>query len=153
MRGKKANPEFISSFIAKCVAQGMVTSEQMLEAARAEIQAIDDKIKEVELLKANRSKLLDVIHNFSKVEDKEEEAKLLPFFKLQYSDTCKKICDLIKEMPFELDPDYSGMTEDPVFAYCIKQLIEAGIATRVDSRLVRGEKFNDYLKFVLREVE
>src|SRR5579871_367548 len=137
MRGKKSNPEFVSQFISTCLQQGVITTEAMVKRAKQDIQEIDDKIIEVEKLKAVRSKLLDVILTLDKPKVKTEEAKLLPLFKLQYPQTCRKICKTM----VEIDPDGSSYVgfenKDPELIFCIKQLVEAKIISRIDSRLVR----------------
>jgi hypothetical protein len=152
MRGKKSDPEFVSGFITKCIRQGIAVPNDIVQAAKAEIKIIDDKIKETEMLKATRSKLLDVIATFDKPANKTEEAKLLPFFKLQYPQICRKICKHIVDLSFNSVYSVIGL-KDPEVLFCIKQLIEAKIIARVDDYLVRGDKFDEYLKFVLCEVE
>jgi hypothetical protein len=152
MRGKKSDPEFISNFIAKCTQKGILTPEEIVKAAKIEIQVIDDKIKEAEALKLRRSKLLDVVFAFDKNKTKEEVVKFLPFFKIQYPQTCKFICDKLKNGPLPTPTTISG-TSNPEFVFTIKQLLEAKIAARIGELIVRGEKFNDYLKYVLHEVE
>ena len=155
MKGKKANPEFVSQFISECVQKNIITSETIVQAAKVCIQDIDDKIKEVELLKVRRSKLLDVITTFDKTkEDKTEEIKLLPFFELKYPDTCKKICDMLAKMPFDvLDDHFISLAEDPVFNFCLKQLFIHKIIARTGNLIVCGERYHEYMKFVLREIE
>jgi hypothetical protein len=153
MRGKKTDPEFVSQFLAQCISRGLIAPEEMVKAAKSELQVIDDKIKEVEQLKLKRSKLLDVIRTFEKPESKEEEIRLLPFFNLQYPSTCRKIC---KSM-IEIDSDGSSFVafedKDPELVFCIKQLVEAKIISNINHCLFRGEMFNEYMRFVLRETE
>lgn len=152
MRGKKSDPEFVSQFISGCLQRGVVTTEEMVKLARQDIQSIDDKIIEVEKLKITRSKLLDVILTLDKPESKAEEAKLLPFFKLQYPQTCRKICKCVVELGSELAYSITGL-KDPEVLFCIKQLLEAKIIARVENHIVRGDKFDEYLTFVLREAK
>jgi len=151
MRGKKSDPEFVSYFISQCLQKGIITTEEMVKVAKQDIQSIDNQIIEIEKLKITRSKLLDVILALDKPESKVEEAKLLPFFKLQYPQTCRKICKHVLELGPDLAYSIMGL-KDPEVLFCIKQLIEAKIIARVENHLVRGDKFEEYLKFVLREV-
>lgn len=153
MRGKKSDPEFVSQFISKCLQQGVVTTEEMVKQARQDIQEIDNKIIEVEKLKAVRSKLLDVILTLDKQEVKTEEAKLLPLFKLQYPQTCKKICNALAHK--DINDHYCILgIKDPEMLFCFKQLLEAKVIARVEGthNVVRGEKFKDYMEFIFREV-
>ena len=39
------------------------------------------------------------------------------------------------------------------YNFCIKQLLETQVLMRVNGQLMPGEKFNEYMKFVLHEVE
>ncbi len=60
MRGKKSDKEYISNFIENSVKCGKTSLEDILEDVTNKISSIDLKIKEVEALKLERSKLLDV---------------------------------------------------------------------------------------------
>lgn len=152
MKGKKSDPEFVSSFISKCVQQGITIPEDILQAAKFDIQNIDDKIKEVETLKILRSKLLDVVFTFDKLENKVEEAKLLPLFNLQHPGLCKYICDMIREEPVSMAVINSGELDDDA-KFCFKQLLEHKIVSRVENHIIQGERFDEYMKFVLHEEE
>lgn len=148
MRGKKTDPGFISFFIQESVNAGAETPEAIVERAKKIIARIDDEIKAIEHAKATRSKLLDVIASFEKpVKDKTEDAKILGFFKLRDPQRCKEICDLIKEL--ESLPTASLV--DASYNFCIKQLLEAKIIMRSGDHLIHGERFNEYMTFVLRE--
>lgn len=151
MRGKKTDPEFVSQFISQCLQQNIFTTLDIIQQARQNIKEIDDKIIEVEKLKTLRTKLLDVISTLEKPKVEPEDTKILPLFKLQYPRTCKKICNHVKDAA----PNYIYSVldvRDPEVLFCIKQLVEAQVIVRVDNHLVRGNKFNDYLTFVLHEV-
>lgn len=151
MRGKKADPEFVASFIQESVALGCETTEAIVQRAKVMIKDIDDKIKESEKLKITRSKVLDVILAFEKPnKDKREEAKLLSFFKLEYPKVCKHLCEQAKTAPLLTN---SSTTLDSQAIFAIKQLLEAKILARIGNHLVRGDRFDDYMKFVIREVE
>ena len=110
------------------------------------IQSIDDQIKKIEELKIKRSKLLDVVSTFDTLKkDKTEEAKLLSFFKMEYPALCKSICQQVKNGSIVIEPhnyDYN---------YAIKQLLEYKILFKINNKLIRGDKFDDYMKFVLCE--
>jgi hypothetical protein len=150
MRGKKSDPEFVSSYIYKCLQHGIITTPGIVESAKLDIQDIDDKIIEAEKLKVVRSKLLDVILTLEKPEPKTEEAKLLPFFQLQLPTVCKFLCDMVKLQPISITIVNSDeLDEDAKF--CFKQLLEQKIMARTGNFIVQGEKFNDYMEFVLRE--
>jgi hypothetical protein len=152
MRGKKIDKEFISEFINGCVTAGLETTEQIVAQAKKNIASIDREIQEISEKKKLRSKYLDVIITFEKtVKDKSEDAKLLPFFDMQYLDECKKICILLKASKgLSIDCVTHGISND-VTVFCFKQMIERKIIDRVIDQLVPGERFEEYWKLVLRE--
>lgn len=153
MRGKKSDSAFIAEFIAESIQQGMETPDQIVQRAKEQIAQIDEEIKAIELKKLRRSKLLDVILNFEKqAKDRTEDAKLLPFFSIQYPEKCKELCIILKEaksLPIDWATHGSG---NPTTTFCFKQMLERNIIERKANALVPGERFEEYWKFVLREV-
>lgn len=153
MRGKKADPEFLSNFITKCIGINKTSQEEIVQTAKQEINIIDQKIIEVEKLKLLRSKLLDVISVFEKTEiTHKEEAKILSFFRLQHPKICKYICDLLKKESIKIDRVYINEFPKSDIMFCVKQLQEYKVISKVGDYLIRGYKFDDYIKFVLCEV-
>lgn len=151
MKGKKTDTEFVSQYIQNCVNQGILTPEEIVKEARADIEHIDELIKQAEKLKIERSKLLDVVNMFgTSKSDKSEEIRALSFFKLQHPEICQYICSTLKEYPCTIE-DFS--TKYPVMdvVFCIKQLIEAKVITKSGAHILRGNLFSDYLKFVFKE--
>jgi hypothetical protein len=155
MRGKKADPNFVSDFIERAIVSGFQTPEAIVNYAKTLVQGIDDQIKEVEKQKVIRSKLLDVISSFEKpTTNKLEESKLLPFFKLEYPGMCKFICDIVKKTPIEIGEKMQAIgsgENDPTMKFSIKQLLECKVLNRAGNRVSRGDRFDEYMKFVLRE--
>jgi len=146
MRGKKTDPNFISFFIQAAIKNGAETPAEIVLCAKKEIAQIDNDIKAIERAKITRSKLLDVISSFEKpVSNKSEEAKILSFFKIQYPLTCKSICDVIRE---KSTLQLSSLKATAEHNFCIKQMIEAKIIARAADELIRGEKFDEYIKFI-----
>ena len=153
MKGKKSDPEFLSQFIEQCVQQDISTPEEIVGLAQQEIQRIDQKILEVEELKIKRSKLLDVVSNFQKPnKSKSEDAKVISFFQIQYPDICFFICELMKNCNCTLSQLYNPKFKSSDTNFCIKQLLEHQVITKVGNSFLRGEMFERYLKFILREV-
>lgn len=152
MRGKKKDSEFLSNFITECIGNHKNSPEEIVAEAKVRISNIDSKIKEVENLKAVRSKLLDVIGTFEQPSKaaSTREIKALSFFKIQYPAICKQICDTLKTCNVHITWLYEKFTPQDVI-FCIKQLIEMKIISKTGDCLFRGEMFEDYLKFVLQE--
>lgn len=156
MRGKKSDPEFVSKFIQESVQAGCETPEQIVNRAKTQIEQIDAEIRSIEAKKATRSKLLDVIIGFEKpVKDKSEDAKLLPFFEFKYPEQCKNICWCLKHEADTLPVNSwaaSPMGPDATeHNFSVKQMLEAKVIDRVSDVIIRGERFDEYWKFVLRE--
>lgn len=155
MKGKKADKEFISKFIEGCVDIGLETTEQIVKHAHSEIRGIDEEIKAIVDKKKRRSQLLDVIAAFEQEKkDKTEDARLLGFFKLRDPERCKELCKIIKEMQslptISMTSFGAGAS---AYNFCIKQLLEAQVLMRMDGQFMPGEKFDEYMKFVLHEDE
>jgi hypothetical protein len=154
MKGKKVDTEFLSEFITNSIQAGLQTPEQIVESAQAEIAEIDKQIKWIEQKKVIRSKLLDVVATFNKTgkPSKSEEVRILSFFKIQNVPICKMICDQVREGVTTIDELSSMNYPAPDVLFCIKQLLEHKILYKSGPRILRGEMFDEYLRFVLREV-
>lgn len=152
MRGKKIDNEFLGEFIQECVQLGIDSPEEMVQKAKLQIAAIDEAIREVELKKVKRSKLLDVITSFEKEtkSNKVEEAKMLPFFKLSHPNICKRISEYLMKIPVNVKVLTNNELELDVL-FSIKQMIECKIISKVGEHIVRGEMYEDYRTFVLQE--
>jgi hypothetical protein len=155
MRGKKTDSVFVSQFIVESIQQGMETPDQIVQHAKDQISQIDDEIRAVEAKKITRSKLLDVILNFEKPsKDRADDAKILEFFKLKDPMRCKEICELMKVHLSLPVLSWRSFGDDAAqYNFCVKQLLEAKVIMRVSDQLMRGEQFDEYMKFVLREVQ
>jgi hypothetical protein len=158
MRGKKTDPLFVSQFIQESVQGGAETPDQIIARAKKIVEQIDEEIRAIEGKKIKRSKLLDVISSFEKpTKNKTEDAKLLTFFELEYPDTCKFLCKMIRKCPIDINSktlqQLGSGDSDPHMKFSIKQLFECKVLARVENTIVCGERFDEYMKFVLREDE
>jgi hypothetical protein len=153
MKGKKTDPAFVARFISECAQEGVDTPDEIVNRAKRLIEDIDIEIKAIETKKLLRSKLLDVIVTFEKPsKDKTEDSRLLSFFKLRDPERCREVCDLIKMHESIPVLSWAAFADGAAqFNFCIKQLLEAKIITRAKDQLIRGERFDEYMKFVLRE--
>lgn len=150
MRGKKIDNEFVSEFIATCIKNGINTTDDIVKTAQTNISKIDEAIKAIEKKKIERSKLLDVITTFQQKMPKTSEAHVLPFFNLQYPQTCQLICQQLKKNPVDINK-FSESSDMTVIIFCIKQLIECKVVAKSGPYIIRGSSFEDYTKFVLKE--
>jgi len=155
MRGKKSDQAFVAEFIAEAVQHGIETPEEIIRDAKKKIEQIDQEIKAIEAKKILRSKLLDVILTFEKqVKNTSGDASLLPFFKLEYPGMCKFICEIVRKKPIDIGENFQALgsgENDPTMRFSIKQLLECKVLNRVDNQVSRGERFDEYMTFVLRE--
>lgn len=157
MRGKKSDQVFVAEFIQRCAVSGIETPNAIVEYAKLLIKGIDDDIREIEKKKITRSKLLDVILTFEKqTKSTSEDAKFLSFFKLEYPLMCKFVCDVVKKGPIEVGEKLQALgsgENDPTMRFSIKQLLECKVLTRVGNQVSRGERFDEYMTFVLHEAK
>lgn len=151
MRGKKIDSQFLTDFISFCVMEGNTTPDEMVTVAQKEIDEINYQIKKVEELKLRRSKLLDVIATFKEpVKSNKEEVRILTFFQIQNPHICKFIIDLIKISPLNREKLVCPFSSHDI-NFCIKQLLEHQVIAKIGETLLRGESFDEYLRFVLQE--
>lgn len=154
MKGKKADPVFIAEFIQQSIQEGLDSPDQIVDRAKKMIYQIDKDIQKIQDKKNVRCKLLDVIETFQKPQkDKTEEAKLLSFFKLQYPQYCREICLALKNNLQDFSTYKIKNYKDNMLIYnfCIKEMIEAQIINQSGNILIRGEKFDEYNKYVFHE--
>jgi len=153
MKGKKIDTQFVSAFISDCIGMRILSQDQILEQAKAEIQCIDEEIRRMEAQKKHRAKLLDVVATLEKPvkTDKTNEIKILSFFKIQNPHICKHICEKVKTRLVKIDDLKTKLfvLEDIVF--CVKQLIEHRVLCKIDDIVAPGDMFDDYIKFVLKD--
>lgn len=150
MRGKKIDNEFLSEFITICAEAEKCMPEEIMLEAQKEIELIDSKILEVEILKVRRSKLLDVITTFSsKPKSNVEEVKVLHYFNIENQHICKFICDSLTTTGLKIDSIKSTVYTPSDVLYCVKQLLEHKIIYRTGDCILRGNKFDEYYKTIL----
>jgi hypothetical protein len=66
MKGKKADLDFVSKYIAESAREGIMTPKEILLRAKKSIEQIDKDIQAIAYKKILRGKLLDVIATFDK---------------------------------------------------------------------------------------
>jgi len=151
MKGKKLDSKFHSDFIEKCIKDGIFASTDIASSAQKEIDIIDRKIIEVEKLKVRRGKLLDVVMEFGpKTKRNDDEIKILEFAKIKNPQICKFICDLIKNKSCNISNFNSRKYSQYDINFCIKQLLEHRIISKIDNLFSRGEQYETYLKLFFK---
>lgn len=155
MKGKKSDPEFVSSFIKECLEKGHRSTKEIVSLAQLEIEVIDDKIKEIEKLKKHRSKLLDVIEMLDeKVKTQSLEVNILAFFDLKYPDICKKVCSLlfsVEDFDIKEIKKNSSISKIEDINFVIKQLVEYQIILKKNNFISRGPRFASYIQSVFHQ--
>jgi hypothetical protein len=168
MKGKKTDTSFVAAFIDKCIADGIITTDEMIARARAQIDLIEAEIQKISEKKSLRSKLLDVIETFEekKKEDRQEEAKLLPLFSFDYPNVCQKICQRLIDpnIDYDTDGEYTYYPKEKSFdklsgqvytdvktdystvVFCIKQLLQEKVLAKHDDLFIWGERFEEYMQ-------
>lgn len=148
MKGKKFDKEFFSQYISDCISKNITSSDDMIHHAKQRIKNLDEKIKEIEFIKQERSKLLDVIYSFQKHDkvNNNKEIRLLSLYKINNPNLCKIICENLDKLEIKETQGYSKLE----ILICIKQLMENQVITKLGSRFVPGGLFNEYCSFVLK---
>lgn len=151
MKGKKADSNFVSSFIEDCIGRSIYLTDDILNSARDKIAEIDSKIKEVEELKKLRPKLLDVVDTLSEKSKNVNNPNILNLFKVKDKNLSKTICDLVKVQPVNenLVKSIGVAVED--INFCIKQLIDLKVLNKNGKFISKGEMFSIYLEKVFIE--
>lgn len=139
MRGRRSDPEFIANFIQNCVGENKVTSEQILNEANLKIKEIDSEIIRVELLKKQRSKILDVIEMFSKKIMTSSDKSALDFYLLS---NIKKAYELVIKCDF-----------DKSNACLLKELQNINVLRRENNQLIHGARFREFVDFYKKNYE
>lgn len=153
MRGKKVDTDFLSSFIMECVKLRKQSPDDFVSEARGRINNIDAKIKEVEQLKATRTKLLDVIEHFSAPApvDKSDETKDLIWYSIPNQVVCKFITDAVKSGPIKVTSLSNKNHAEQELNFCIKNLLNHKIVSRAGDHLLRGAKYQNYVNAIFKE--
>lgn len=153
MKGKKIDPLFVAEYIEQCIGQKCLSPEEIIRCAEKEIVQIDEEIRAVERRKIRRSKLLDVVATFRKPEklSKSGEVKLIFFHQIQHPEICQKICGMLKVQPVEKKQLLSIPTPPDDLNFCLKQLLEHKVISKIGDTFLRGQSFDEYVKFVLQE--
>lgn len=152
MKGKKADPIFVSNFITNCINSGIISAEEIMNKAQSSINEIDVLIQQIEEKKKTRSKLLDVVNSFQ-ISNKniDNDIYLLGLFNIHNFNICKYICNLLKVSSISIsDLESSPFPKEEVF-FCVKQMVDNNIIHKTDKNLLQGIKFSDYLSFVLKD--
>lgn len=144
MRGRKIDNEFVSDFILSCINTGHNSNDKIIELVNRKINAIDDKIKNINSLKEERSKLLDVIIKLDHNKKANKEKIFLPFYGVSYRKIAANIVDIINK---ETKINYSLLI-DSDFIFTIKQLLMLNVLKIEKDLIMAGEKFENYMEFI-----
>jgi hypothetical protein len=151
MRGKKSDVDFVSNFIIECAQNNKNSPDQILQEAKNKIDLIDFEIQKIEQLKIIRSKLLDVVNTFDNKKQSKDGEKSLELFQIKNHHICKYICVILKSKPVKVEEIKNSKYTTQDILFCIKQLIEYKVLSKTGNILLRGDKFEEYMKLVLQE--
>lgn len=153
MKGKKVDNAFVSNFISESVANGKVTTNEIVARAQDQISEIDQKIIEVENLKKIRSKLLDVVITFDRNHRSGHQLDevLIKFHRVKDKRMAQRICDNIFRYNnvVEIKQAFPSVEE----IYCVKQLLEFNILQRAEETIKAGENFPAFKSFLKENYE
>ena len=153
MKGKKINTEFVTNFINNCIIDGKISSNEIVSLAKESIANIDNKLKEINNLKINRSNLLDVISSFETPSNKSniDDIKKLSYYKIGDLNCCKYICNKIENKNMDINQicyDLSDLFSKSEIIFNIKQLVCNKILHKINEVVLRGDNYEDYMKVI-----
>ena len=153
MKGKKSDLLFVNEFIAGCISNNILNSEDIIKEATAQIDSIDFKIKEVENLKKLRPKLADVINALDKSDSKKESSAqdimLLSLFKIPNPNIGHSICKKIKVSPIEMN-DLKKISYDfSDTSFIVKHLLENKVLYKRGNYLLMILRYQRWLMIIL----
>lgn len=149
MKGKKINNEFVISFIAQCIQSGYNTPKEITNKAQIEIDEISKKIQEIENLKKIRSNLLDVISCFEN-KNKNYYIDNLNLYKIKNHHICQYIVSLLKDHSILMSDLQTNQFTEHDLIFCVKQLLEYHVISKIGITLLKGEKFQEYIDLLTR---
>lgn len=156
MKGKKADKDFVAEFIMNCAQKGLFDLDNILAAATKEVEEIDSTIRNIELLKKKRSKLLDVLDSFKKNNKAPNAEKLiLSFYQVKNLQLAKVICEAL-EAGQELSRLYDRRWDDACWnqhevQLTVKELCEIKVLMNKDKVIASAPNFKAFQNFVTKK--
>ena len=154
MKGKKTDSEFVTNFISSCAGKNLFLKDEICQSAKDQILEIDNKIKDIKNLKILRSKLLDVLV-YLDANKIEVERPYSDFWKIEYYGISSFIANCVDGGETSLEEVIDFMERQSTYPckkeeiiFSIKQLIEKEVITKDKNILGKGNKFDEYLKFL-----
>jgi cell shape-determining protein MreC len=159
MKGKKADINFVASFIIQCAKANKSTPKEICQEAQNQISLIDEKIKEINNLKLQRSRLQDVLSHFNVLKkDNSKDKQILDFHNVKYKSTAAWILHYLgnlgsqvkrmeaSELSKLLTENCNTPQEDINFT--IKQLIELQVLKKINKELCADINFTSFGLFI-----
>lgn len=152
-KGKKKDLDYLNNFISDCIINNIISLDEMISSAKQQISEINQKIIEVENLKKTRCKLLTVISVLDKNKlINQDFDKILPLFNISNHYLCQKILNNVKQNVINIASLSIDNIDKQDIISCIKELSEGKVIDINEQHIYAGENFDNFLKFVLREV-
>ena len=143
MKGKKIDKEFVSKYLENSINYGFSSINEILEITKARLETIDFHLSNIENIKKQRSKLVDVLSMFDKASKKNNNTKAdLDFFNIRNLNHCLKICS-------NIDSINNVDLSDIRIVFTIKELISLNILAYDENNiLVKDVNFEKFMIFL-----
>jgi Fe-S-cluster formation regulator IscX/YfhJ len=152
--------DFLAQFIDSCIAKGYASPAAMCQEAQAEIDTIEEKLKEIEPLRIRQSNLRQIIRQFGGGTETKRAKKAPMVVDLSQEnldpnlqEICGKICDLIAEKdpellnPYQIRDAVVTLENNRIAYAAIKSLWDRGIIQRLEQDnqvlITKGPKWNE----------
>lgn len=147
MRGKKIDTEYVAKFIDKCVINNKTSVADICQEANDLIKNIDEKIKEAELLKKRRLKILDVLIALSFEKDRSKDKLLLKFSSIQNIEIAVQISSLLEKSIYNKETIIK-IIDNPAASNIIDQLYYLNVIGINQSNLYRESNYPIFYTFI-----
>lgn len=153
MKGKKVDNHFVSNFISDCCSTGKLTTDEIVASAKSQIDEIDRKIIEVENLKKQRSKLLDVVIVFDRNHrsGSQIDEVLIKFHRVKDKKIAQRICAEIFRYSSVVEIKEAFPRVEEIF--CMKQLLEFEVLQRNEDTIIAGKNYPAFKNFLKENYE
>lgn len=163
-----SSEDFVENFIENCILKGIKSQKDICDAALLEMQEIDEKLRESNLLRIRQKNLKQVLrelgHESLKKTRVNEDMKILgDIDKIEnssYISMMIKICNFIDNnldnsiTSREIINSVGSMDNDKEVYICIKNLYDNGILARDSNRnVICGPKWDERPQNVISDIK
>jgi len=147
--------DYVTNFINNCLKQGVASPDEMVKLAISQVQELENKIQQLEVLRAEQSNLKLVIKRLGKEPPKSNKLEIKNVINPQIEldeytkELCGKICNLLDKgeqvTPREIMDSTVGLASNSQAYLAIKYLQDNGVLKRTANglALTKGQNWSN----------